>query len=416
MTDGDPAAPVGPAARIVLGVGGGIAAYKVCELLRLLTEAGYDVTVVPTRDALRFVGAATWEALSGKPVRAGLWRDVHDVPHVRIGRQAELVVVAPATADLLARAVAGLADDLLGAVLLTATCPQLFVPAMHTQMWEHPATRDNVARLRERGVVVVPPAEGRLTGADSGVGRLPEPEAIFEAARALLGRPARADLAGRRILITAGGTREPVDPVRFLGNRSSGRQGYALATTAAVRGAEVTVIAANVGLPDPVGSRVVRVETAEELRAATVQAAENADVVVMAAAVADFRPAEPAIEKIKKGDADPPPLRLTRTADILAELSRRRRPGQVLVGFAAETKDAEQSGAAKLAAKGVDVLVVNEVGPGRGFEVDENAAVVLVAAGDAVRRIDVPLMSKVGLANVVWDVVAEVSGGTATVP
>src|SRR5436305_5168194 len=280
---------------IVLGVAGGIAAYKACELLRLFTESGYDVRVVPTASALRFVGAPTWSALSGHPVQTDVWSDVHEVPHVRLGQSADLVVVAPATADLLARAAIGRADDLLTATLLTARCPVLYAPAMHTEMWEHPATRANVATLRSRGAIVLDPAAGRLTGADSGPGRLPEPAAIFAAAVRLLARgaagPFTADLAGRRVVVSAGGTREEIDPVRFIGNWSTGTQGYALASTAAARGAEVTVVAANVALPDPAGTKVTRVVSAREMRDAVLAAAEAADAVVMAAAVADYRPA-----------------------------------------------------------------------------------------------------------------------------
>src|SRR5881398_1908209 len=278
--------------RVVVGVAGGIAAYKSCELVRLLTESGHAVRVIPTASALRFVGAATWAALSGQPVAADVWDDVHEVPHVRLGQTADLVVVAPATADLMARAAAGRSDDLLTATLLTARCPVIFAPAMHTEMWEHPATQANVAALRERGAIVLEPAVGRLTGADTGAGRLPEPTDIYDAAMLVLDRGGLPlDLAGRHVLITAGGTREPLDPVRFLGNRSSGRQGYALARTAVARGAEVTLVAANVSLADPAGAKVVRVETAEEMREAARAAATGADAVVMAAAVADFRPA-----------------------------------------------------------------------------------------------------------------------------
>src|SRR4051812_40194312 len=287
--------------RVVLGVSGGIAAYKACELLRLLTESGHSVRVVPTADALRFVGAATWAALSGQPVTTDVWSDVEQVPHVRLGQDADLVVVAPATADLLSRAATGRADDLLAATLLTARCPVLFAPAMHTEMWEHPATQANVATLRERGTVVLDPAVGRLTGADTGRGRLPDPEEIFAAAVLLLARGQQPlDLLGRHVVISAGGTREPLDPVRFLGNRSSGRQGYALARTAIARGAEVTLVSANVALADPAGAKVVRVGTADELRTAVLDVAPTADVIVMAAAVADFRPASRAASKIKK--------------------------------------------------------------------------------------------------------------------
>src|SRR4051812_5929111 len=341
--------------QVVLGVSGGIAAYKACELLRLLTESGHRVRVVPTESALNFVGAATWAALSGQPVITDVWSHVEQVPHVRIGQSADLVVVAPATADLLARAATGRADDLLTATLLTARCPVLFAPAMHTEMWEHPATQANVATLRSRGVVVLDPAVGRLTGADSGAGRLPEPAEIYAAALLLLERgalglgEAALDLAGRHIVVSAGGTREPLDPVRFLGNRSSGRQGYALARTALSRGAEVTLVSANVALPDPAGAKVVRVRTAAQLRDVTRDAARSADVVVMAAAVADFRPAHVATGKIKKTADDPAAIELVRNPDILAELSGERvRPGQVIVGFAAETDDVLANGRAKL--------------------------------------------------------------------
>ncbi len=394
---------------VVLGVSGGIAAYKAAELLRALTESGHDVRVVPTEAALRFVGAPTWAALSGHPVHTGVWADAHEVPHVRLGQQARLVVVAPATADLLARAAHGLADDLLGNILLTARCPVLLAPAMHTEMWEHPATRANVATLRGRGVVVLDPAVGRLTGADSGRGRLPEPAQIAELARLLIARPdaLRYDLAGRRVLVTAGGTREHLDPVRFLGNRSSGRQGYALALVAAARGAEVTVVAANVALPDPAGARIVRVTSAAELRDATLAAAATADVIVMAAAVADFRPASLAQSKIKKESGVPPPVVLEPTADVLAELVAHRRAGQVIAGFAAETGDAGADplahGRAKLARKGCDLLVVNAVGEGRAFEVPDNEAVVLSADGTEVA---VPLGPKAALAAVLFDLVA----------
>ena len=318
---------------VVLGVAGGIAAYKAAELLRRFTESGHDVTVVPTPSALHFVGEATWAALSGKPVHTQVWESVHDVPHVRIGQSADLVVVAPATADLLARAAHGRADDLLTNVLLTARCPVVFAPAMHTEMWEHAATQANVATLRERGALVIEPAVGRLTGADTGQGRLPEPDEIFAICQDVLAHGlGEADLAGRTVVVSAGGTREPLDPVRFLGNRSSGRQGIALARAAVARGAEVTLVAANVTLPDPAGVKVVRVETTEELRDAVVSAAGSADAVVMAAAPADFRPVSTTETKIKKtADGSVPPLELTQTPDILAELSHERvapRPGR----------------------------------------------------------------------------------------
>jgi phosphopantothenoylcysteine decarboxylase / phosphopantothenate---cysteine ligase len=403
----------GRQARVVLGVSGGIAAYKAAELLRRFTESGHDVTVVPTAAALEFVGAPTWAALSGKPVSTDVWTSVHEVPHVRIGQSADLVVVAPATADLLAKAAHGLADDLLTNTLLTARCPVVFAPAMHTEMWEHPATQDNVATLRRRGAVVIEPAEGRLTGADSGKGRLPEPGEIFDLALEVLARGDAAnllDLAGRHVVVSAGGTREYLDPVRFLGNRSSGRQGYALARTAAARGAEVTLVAANVTLADPAGVKVVPVETTVELRDAVVTAAATADAVVMAAAPADYRPTTTSSSKIKKAeDGSAPALDLEQNPDILAELSRDRpRPGMVIVGFAAETGD-ETGGVleharAKLARKGCDLLVVNDVSGGKVFGSVETEAVVLDKAGEAS---EVPRGSKSALANVVWDRVVD---------
>ncbi|MBK5305284.1 MAG: bifunctional phosphopantothenoylcysteine decarboxylase/phosphopantothenate--cysteine ligase CoaBC [Frankiaceae bacterium] len=401
MTRGGP--PV-----VVLGVSGGIAAYKAVELLRQLTESGHDVTVVPTQSALAFVGAPTWAALSGKPVRTTVWDDVQSVPHVRIGQSADLVVVAPATADLLAKAAHGLADDLLTNTLLTARCPVVFAPAMHTEMWEHAATQANVATLRARGCVVIEPAVGRLTGADSGKGRLPEPTEIYAVCTRLLSRGLSPDLAGRRVVVSAGGTREHLDPVRFLGNRSSGKQGYALARTAVARGAEVVLVAANVALPDPAGVKVVRVTSALELRDAVLAEALSADVVVMSAAVADYRPVERQATKRKKTDSLT--VELVQNPDVLAELGRQRQDGQVLVGFAAETGDADGSvldhGRAKLARKGCDLLVVNEVGETghpTGFEGEHNAAVVLGADGSAT---DIPLGSKDALADAVWDLVA----------
>ncbi|MEU5947192.1 bifunctional phosphopantothenoylcysteine decarboxylase/phosphopantothenate--cysteine ligase CoaBC [Micromonospora sp. NPDC047465] len=392
--------------RIVLGVGGGIAAYKACELLRLFTESGHRVRVVPTASALRFVGAPTWAALSGQPVADDVWSDVHEVPHVRLGQQADLVVVAPATADLLAKAAHGLADDLLTNTLLTARCPVVLAPAMHTEMWEHPATVANVATLRSRGVRVVEPAVGRLTGADTGKGRLPDPAEIFAVARRALARglAAPADLAGRHVVVTAGGTREPLDPVRFLGNRSSGKQGYAFARCAVARGARVTLISANVSLPDPAGVDLVRVGTTAELREATLAAAAGADVVVMAAAPADFRPATYAPGKIKKSDdGDAPTIALVTNPDIAAELGQRRRPEQVLVVFAAETGDAEANGRAKLARKRADLIVINEVGTDKVFGADTNAATVIGADGSVSR---LPEQSKEDLADAVWDLVA----------
>ncbi|GIM97692.1 bifunctional phosphopantothenoylcysteine decarboxylase/phosphopantothenate--cysteine ligase CoaBC [Paractinoplanes toevensis] len=368
--------------EVVLGVCGGIAAYKACELLRLFTESGHSVRVVPTASALKFVGAPTWAALSGKPVATEVWDDAHEVPHVRIGRHADLVVVAPATADMLAKAAHGIADDLLTNTLLTATCPIVYAPAMHTEMWENPATRANVALLRERGAIVIEPAVGRLTGADTGKGRLPDPAEIFERAQAVLKRGLDLDLAGRHVVVTAGGTREPLDPVRFIGNRSSGKQGYALARAAVARGARVTLVTANVALPDPVGTEIIRVGTTEELRAATVKAFADADIVVMAAAPADFRPATMADQKIKKTEGGTPdPIVLVTNPDIAAELGANKRPGQLLVAFAAETHDALEHARAKLVRKRADLIVVNEVGVDRVFGSDNNDVTLLGADG-----------------------------------
>lgn len=380
--------------RIVVGVAGGIAAYKACTLVRQLTEAGHSVRVLPTESALRFIGAATFEALSGNPVHTGVFTDVHEVPHVRIGQEADLVVVAPATADLLARAVAGRADDLLTATLLTARCPVLFAPAMHTEMWFHPATVDNVATLRRRGAVVLEPASGRLTGADSGAGRLPEAEEIATFAQLLLerGDALPYDLAGVKALVTAGGTREPLDPVRFIGNRSSGKQGYAVARVLAQRGADVTLIAGNTaGLVDPAGVNVAHIGSAAQLRDAVTKYAPESNVLVMAAAVADFRPAQVATSKIKKGGAsEPSSIDLVRNDDVLAGAVRSRAEGQLphmraIVGFAAETGDANGDvlfhARAKLQRKGCDLLVVNAVGENRAFEVDSNDGWLLSADG-----------------------------------
>jgi len=394
------------AAEIVLGVSGGIAAYKACELLRLFTESGHRVRVVPTSSALHFVGAPTWAALSGQPVSAEVWDDVHEVPHVRLGQRADLVVVAPATADVLAKAATGQADDLLTNTLLTARCPVVFAPAMHTEMWEHPATGANVATLRERGAVVIEPAVGRLTGADSGKGRLPDPASIFAVALRVLVRGVQApDLAGRHVVVTAGGTREPIDPVRFIGNRSSGKQGYAFARAAVARGARVTVIAANVALPDPAGCGVVRVGSTEELRVATVKAAEDADAVVMAAAPSDYRPATYAAQKIKKSAGDPLVLSLAENPDIAAELGARKPAGQILVAFAAETAEetvALDNAREKMRRKNADLIVLNEVGADLTFGADDNAATVLAVDADPIR---IGQRSKEDLADAVLDLV-----------
>ena len=409
-----------PPREIVLGVSGGIAAYKACEVLRRLREAGNHVQVVATRAALEFIGAATFEALSGNPVHTGVFEDVPDVAHVALGRRADLVVLVPATADLLARMAHGRADDMLTSTLLTARCPVLAVPAMHTEMWEHPATVDNVATLRRRGTIVLEPASGRLTGADTGPGRLPEPAEIAEFARLLLewrtddedgggmAFPLPRDLEGRRVVVSAGGTAEPLDPVRTLGNRSSGKQGYALARVAAQRGAEVTLVAGTVAdLDPPAAVALRRVQTTLEMREAVLDAAKAADVVVMAAAVSDFRPASLSVGKIKKGD-EPPAIPLEFNPDILRELVTEDVPRRLVVGFAAETGDEQGSvleyGRAKLERKGCDLLVVNAVGAGRAFETEDNEGWLLGADGSSS---PLPMGSKAALAARVWDAVAE---------
>jgi phosphopantothenoylcysteine decarboxylase/phosphopantothenate--cysteine ligase len=401
--------------RIVLGVAGGIAAYKACELLRRLRAADHDVTVVPTESALHFVGASTWSALSGHPVSSSVWDGAENVPHVRLGQQADLVLVVPATADLLARAAAGRADDLLTNVLLTAHGPVMFAPAMHTEMWRHPATQANVATLRLRGCVVVDPDSGRLTGADSGPGRLPDPAELFAVAGAILDRPesvrrmAERDMSGLRVAVSAGGTREHLDPVRFLGNSSSGLMGWALARAAILRGAEVQLVAANVTLEPPAGAQVEAVTTTADLGQAMERAAKAADLIVMAAAVADFTPAVSHQTKIKKqSGSDTMDLHLVQTADVLAGLvAARTDPRQVLVGFAAETPSDEHSllelGRAKLARKGCDLLVLNSVGHGLVFGRPDNE-VTLLSVGSEVGPI---AGSKDTLAHDIWDAALE---------
>ncbi len=411
--------------RVVLGVSGGIAAYKAASLLRLFTENGHDVTVVPTAAALHFVGAPTWSALSGKPVSTEVWTSVHEVPHVRIGQSADLVVVAPATADLLAKAAHGLADDLLTNTLLTARCPVAFAPAMHTEMWEHPATQANVATLRSRGAHVIDPAVGRLTGKDTGSGRLPEPEQLYAACLAIVegsgaspdgseSRSATRDLEGRRVVVSAGGTREPLDPVRYLGNRSSGKQGIAIARAAADRGAKVTLVAANVSLPVPEGIDVVAVETTLELQEAVEAAAESADVVVMAAAPADFRPATVSGSKIKKSSDPDAGLRveLVENPDIVKGLvaARAQRGSQTpfIVSFAAETGDVHGSvmdhARAKFARKGSDLQVVNEVGSDLTFGKDDTTVHLLRRGSDEVTTVGPT--TKDAVADALWDAVS----------
>jgi phosphopantothenoylcysteine decarboxylase / phosphopantothenate---cysteine ligase len=389
--------------RVVLGVTGGIAAYKAIEVCRRLVDAGAHVVPVLTEGATRFVGEVTFSALASEPVRTSLWPTpgVTDdpIPHTRLGQSADVVVVCPATARLIGAYAAGISDDLLTATLLATRAPVVVCPAMHTEMWEHPAVQDNLRVLAGRGVHIVPPDEGRLAGGDVGAGRLADPERIVTAVESVL---TPDDFGGLEVLVTAGGTREPIDPVRFVGNRSSGKQGHAIADEAAARGAKVTLVT-TVGLPVAAGVDVIRVATAAEMEAAVLGHSDGADVVVMAAAVADFRPDDPAAVKLKK-DAGPPQVRLVPTADILGRLVERRRPGQTLVGFAAETENIAANAAAKLARKPVDLLVVNDVSaPGAGFESDTNEVLIMSPAGTTTQ---VDRRDKRAVARAVLDAVA----------
>ncbi|MDR1851849.1 MAG: bifunctional phosphopantothenoylcysteine decarboxylase/phosphopantothenate--cysteine ligase CoaBC [Propionibacteriaceae bacterium] len=396
-------------ARVVLGVTGGIAAYKACHLVRLFKESGDDVVVVPTANALQFVGAATWEALSGSPVSASVFSDVPNVRHVSLGTNADLVLVAPATADILSRAATGRADDLLTNVLLTASCPLLFAPAMHTQMWLNPATVENVAKLRSYGRVVLEPGSGRLTGKDTGPGRFPEPEDIFATAMAVLVEPRLAavmsghDLAGKRVVVSAGGTHEAIDPVRFIGNSSSGKMGMAIARAARARGAEVSVVGANLQIPPTAGIEVDTVRSTSELAEAMEAKAKQADIVVMAAAPADFTPCTRSETKLKKVGDQGLVLELQQTQDVLAKLGKQRRDGQVIVGFAAETAssaaDLEQKGRDKLARKGADLLVLNDVSGGRVFGEDTDSVQII----DSVSTVDRVEASKDVVAHHILD-------------
>jgi phosphopantothenoylcysteine decarboxylase/phosphopantothenate--cysteine ligase len=398
-----------PGPRIVLGVCGGIAAYKAVEVCRLLVDAGAHVIPVLTGEATRFVGELTFSALASEPAQTSLWDEDTPIPHTRLGQSADLIVIAPATAHLIARYAAGLSDDLLTATLLATRAPVLLCPAMHTEMWEHPSVRENLATLERRGVGIVPPGVGRLAGGDSGEGRLAEPADIAAAALARVG-PGFAgtgavaqDLAGLRVVVSAGGTREALDPVRYLTNRSSGKQGNALAEAAARRGARVTLVTASARtLAADVQAAVTRidVESAADMEAALTQACPQADVVIMAAAVADFRPKVAADRKLSKEDGLPE-LVLEPTPDILTGLVSRRPVGQVLVGFAAETDDVTERGRRKLQRKGVDLLVINDVSaPGTGFDHDTNEVTILRADGS---RIEIPLTSKYAVANAVLD-------------
>jgi len=386
--------------RIVLGVTGGIAAYKAVEVCRRLVDAGAHVIPVLSEGALRFVGRTTFDALASEKAHSSLWADDDPIPHTRLGQGADLVVVAPATARLIGTYAAGISDDLLTNVLLATRAPVVLCPAMHTEMWEHPAVQDNLRTLRGRGVHIVPPEEGRLAGGDVGAGRLAAPETIVAAVERVLTEP---DLAGLHVLVTAGGTREPIDPVRFLSNRSSGKQGHAIADEAARRGAKVTLVTTT-DRSAAAGTDVVRVQTAAEMEHAVLGRSDGCDVVVMAAAVADFRPVEAATQKIKK-DGGVPQIVLEPTTDILAALGARKRPGQTIVGFAAETDDVEVNARAKLARKGADLVVANDVSaPGAGFEHDTNAVIIVSQTSTT----NVALSDKREVARAVLDAVIHI--------
>lgn len=401
--------------HILIGVTGGIAAYKACSVIRQFTEAGDDVTVVPTHSALNFVGAATLEALSGHTVSTEVFSGIPEVQHVRLGQEADLLLVVPATADFLARVVAGRADDLLTASILVARCPIVLAPAMHTEMWNNPATQDNVRVLRSRGITVIEPAVGRLTGADSGVGRLPDSEEIVTLAHLAMseGKSLPQDLTGLSCVISAGGTHEPIDPVRFIGNRSSGKQGVALARIAAQRGANVTLVLGqhrDISLPS--GITIINVTTAQNMYEVMKKEAQHADIIIMAAAVADFRPAHEALWKLKKGHAsEPESIPLVRNTDILAELVESRSKGEIndettIVGFAAETGDAEASaldyGQQKLLRKNCDLLIVNQVGPQQAFGTEDNSGWILGRHG---LTHELPMTSKTIMASHIIDAI-----------
>ena len=395
--------------HVIVGVSGGIAAYKACHVVRDFKEQGADVRVIPTENALRFVGAATFEALSGHPVETGVFSRVDEVQHVRLGQEADLVVVAPATADFLARVAAGRADDLLTTTILVATCPVVLAPAMHTEMWLNPATQANVETLRNRGITVLEPAHGRLTGKDTGPGRLPEPHVIAELARTVQRTAAfSSSLAGKRVLISAGGTQENVDPVRFIGNRSSGRQGYALGDIASQRGAQVTIVAgATDQLEPPSGAEIVRVRSTRDMRDAMAEHAPQSDIIIMAAAVADFRPETEADTKLKKGQADEAlsVIRLTENPDILKTLVQMRDAGQTratVIGFAAETDNELDYGREKLRRKGADMLMVNSVAGGGVFGQSRNRGWLLSADGG---QEEIPDGTKHEVAVRIWDAV-----------
>ena len=385
--------------KVILGVGGGIAAYKSCDLLRRMQERNYDVTVVPTPSALNFVGTATWEALSGKKVTTQVWESVEEVRHVKLAAENDLILISPATADLIARIAMGRADDLLTNLVLASSAIKVLIPAMHPNMWNNAATVANIALLQERGFHVMRPATGRLTGADSGIGRLPETSEILSYLATVIADT--QDFLGKRVLVTAGGTREAIDPVRYIGNRSSGKQGYAIAQIALDRGAEVTILSANVNLPDPVGATVVRVESAQDLEHDLERHFQNTDLLVMAAAVADARPAQLGVEKLKKDSYRE--ISLVENPDLVSQISQQKRK-QIIVGFAAETSLNVAEANRKLIAKGLDLIYLNDVSTGEIFGSDSTQGVFITADG---KEIPVGKSNKATLAGQLLDLVID---------
>jgi len=385
--------------KVILGVGGGIAAYKSCDLLRRMQERNYDVTVVPTPSALNFVGTATWEALSGKKVTTQVWESVNEVRHVKLAAENDLVLIAPATADLIARIAMGRADDLLTNLVLASSAIKVLIPAMHPNMWNNAATVANIALLQERGFHIMRPATGRLTGSDSGVGRLPDTSEILSYLAGVIG--ATQDLLGKRVLVTAGGTREPIDPIRYIGNNSSGKQGYAIAQVALDRGAEVTILSANVHLPDPIGATIVRVESTKELEIELERHFDNSDLLVMAAAVADARPSQVGSEKLKKDSYRE--ISLVENPDLLAQISKRKQ-GQIIVGFAAETSFNLAEANRKMVAKGLDLIYLNDVSTGEIFGTDSTQGVFITKEG---KEMPVSKSNKATLAGQLLDLVVD---------
>ena len=385
--------------KVILGVGGGIAAYKSCDLLRRMQERNYDVTVVPTPSALNFVGTATWEALSGKKVTSQVWESVEEVRHVKLAAESDLILISPATADLIARIAMGRADDLLTNLVLASSAIKVLIPAMHPNMWNNAATVANIALLQERGFHVMRPATGRLTGADSGNGRLPETSEILSYLATVIADT--QDFLGKRVLVTAGGTREAIDPVRYIGNRSSGKQGYAIAQVALDRGAEVTILSANVNLPDPIGATVVRVESAQDLELELDRHFQSTDLLVMAAAVADARPGQVGTEKLKKDSYRE--ISLVENPDLVAQIAQQKRE-QIIVGFAAETSLNIAEANRKLLAKGLDLIYLNDVSTGEIFGSDSTQGVFVTADG---KEIPVGKSNKATLAGQLLDLVID---------